>query len=46
MNQRGRGNFEQGRPGSQGGRGNFGQNNRGRGGAPRGGRGASQTANA
>ena len=44
MNQRGRGNFEQGRPGSQGGRGNFGQT-RGRGGAPRG-RGASQATNA
>lgn len=41
---RGRGGFEQSRTGSQG-RGNFGQN-RGRGGAPRGGRGTSQAANA
>ncbi|QSZ35571.1 hypothetical protein DSL72_008441 [Monilinia vaccinii-corymbosi] len=44
INQRGRGGFEQGRPGNQT-RGNFGAN-RGRGGAngPRGGRGASQAA--
>ncbi|KAH8815971.1 hypothetical protein F5884DRAFT_204379 [Xylogone sp. PMI_703] len=46
MNQRGRGGFEQGRGGGQGGRGNF-QQNRGRGGsAARGGRTASQPANA
>jgi len=49
MNQRGRGGFEQGRPGNQGQRGNF-QQNRGRGGgaggAPRGGRGTSQATNA
>lgn len=44
MNQRGRGGFEQGRPGNQP-RGNFGAN-RGRGGAngPRGARGAGQAA--
>ena len=45
LNQRGRGGFEQGRPGSQGGRGNFNNQNRGRGGggpAPRG-RGVSAT---
>ncbi|KAI0166617.1 hypothetical protein GGR57DRAFT_496878 [Xylariaceae sp. FL1272] len=42
----GRGGFEGGRSGSQGGRGNFGGQNRARGGMPRGGRGASQAANA
>ncbi|RFU23799.1 hypothetical protein B7463_g12538, partial [Scytalidium lignicola] len=46
MNQRGRGGFEQGRGSGQGGRGNF-QQSRGRGGsAARGGRTASQPANA
>lgn len=45
MNQRGRGGFEQGRPGNQS-RGNFGGANRGRGNAngPRGGRGGATQA--
>ncbi|CAJ2506300.1 Uu.00g004300.m01.CDS01 [Anthostomella pinea] len=44
-NRGGRGGFD-GRSGSQGGRGNFGSQGRGRGGMPRGGRGASQATNA
>ncbi|KAG9241139.1 hypothetical protein BJ878DRAFT_246949 [Calycina marina] len=44
INNRGRGGFEQGRPGNQGGRGNFGQQTRGRGGGATRGRGVSTTA--